>query len=181
MTPIHDIIGDVVKATAKALGRNISYLYGDWDYISNILTRWNGSPETAALKYPIICLYSPYQESRSVESAKERSTANLELLILCNTQKNYLNEERDAITFGEVLRPIYQEFIGQLMKDRRIVRNYSGMPTHTYTENYRYGRLGVLTSENRPFRDFIDAIEISNLSLTFKDIENGNCYGNILS
>ena len=179
MTPIHDIIGDVVKATAKALGRNISYLYGDWDYISNILTRWNGSPETAALKYPIICLYSPDQASRSVESAKERSTANLELLILCNTQKNYLNEERDAITFGEVLRPIYQEFIGQLMKDRRIVRNYSGMPTHTYTENYRYGRLGVLTSENRPFRDFIDAIEISNLSLTF--IENGNCYGNILS
>jgi hypothetical protein len=179
MTPIHDIIGDVVKATAKALGRNISYLYGDWDYISNILTRWNGSPETAALKYPIICLYSPYQESRSVESAKERSTANLELLILCNTQKNYLNEERDAITFGEVLRPIYQEFIGQLMKDRRIVRNYSGMPTHTYTENYRYGRLGVLTSENRPFRDFIDAIEISNLSLTF--IEERNCNGNILS
>lgn len=179
MTPIHDIIGDVVKATAKALGRNISYLYGDWDYISNILTRWNGSPETAALKYPIICLYSPYQESRSVESAKERSTANLELLILCNTQKNYLNEERDAITFGEVLRPIYQEFIGQLMKDRRIVRNYSGIPAHTYTENYRYGRLGVLTSENRPFRDFIDAIEISNLSLTFIFIDNGNCNGNI--
>ena len=175
MRPVHDIIGDIVKATSEAMGRNISYLYGDWDYISNILTRWNGSPETAALKYPIICLYSPYPEKRQLEGKWVRSDVTLEMLILCNTQKDYLNEERDAITFGEVLRPVYEEFIRQLMKDASVVKNYAGYPSHTYTENYRYGRLGVLTSDNRPFRDFIDAIELTNLSLTFKE----NCDGKL--
>lgn len=175
MRPVHDIIGDIVKATAEAMGRNISYLYGDWDYISNILTRWNGSPETAAMKYPIICLYSPYPEKRQLEGKWVRLDVTLEMLILCNTQKDYLNEERDAITFGEVLRPVYEEFIRQLMKDASVVKNYSGYPSHTYTENYRYGRLGVLTSDNRPFRDFIDAIELTNLSLTFKE----NCDGKL--
>lgn len=169
MTPIHEIIGDVVAKAAEKYGSNVSYLYGDWPYIADILTRWNADATTLALKYPIVCLYSPYQETRQTVGGRMQSTATLELLILVNTEKNYLNEDRDSISFAQVLRPVYLSFIGAIMQDARVVRNYSGIPQHEYTENYRYGRLGVRSSDDRPFADFIDAIEIRNLSLTFKE------------
>lgn len=170
ITPIHEIIGDVVSATATALDKQVTYLWGDWAYIADILTRWNASAETAALKYPCICLYSPYEERRQKAGGTLQSEATLELLFLVNTVKDYLNEERDSVSFEEVLRPIYAEFMGQIMKDSRIVKNYTGEPSHTYIENYRYGRLGVRASDNRPFADFLDVIEVKNLSLTFKEI-----------
>lgn len=169
MTPIHEIIGDVVARTAEAYGGNVSYLFGDWSYIADTLTKWNANASTAALKYPIVCLYSPYEERRRIERGQRLSTATLELLLLVNTEKDYINEDRDAISFAQVLRPIYEVLICELKQDKRIAKNYSGVPEHTYTENYRYGRLGVLGADNKPFGDYIDAIEIKNMSLTFKE------------
>lgn len=169
MRPLHDIVGDVVARAAEKVGCNVTYLWGDWSYIADTLTRWNASEYTAGLKYPCICLYSPYEERRTMQGGREQSEATLELLIMVNTLKDYTNEERDAVSFENVLRPIYRAFISSLMDDPRIVRNYSGVPAHTYTENYRYGRLGVLMADNRPFADFLDVIEIRNLSLTFKE------------
>lgn len=169
MRPLHDIVGDVVTRVAEKVGCNVTYLWGDWSYIADTLTRWNASEYTAGLKYPCICLYSPYEERRTMQGGREQSEATLELLIMVNTLKDYTNEERDAVSFENVLRPIYRVFISSLMDDPRIVRNYSGVPAHTYTENYRYGRLGVLMADNRPFADFLDVIEIKNLGLTFKE------------
>ena len=169
MKPLHDIVGDVVASAAEKVGCNVTYLWGDWSYIADTLTRWNASEYTAGLKYPCICLYSPYEERRTMQGGREQSEATLELLIMVNTLKDYTNEERDAVSFENVLRPIYRAFISTLMDDPRIVRNYSGVPAHTYTENYRYGRLGVLMADNRPFADFLDVIEIKNLGLTFKE------------
>lgn len=169
MRPLHDIVGDVVTRVTEKVGCNVTYLWGDWSYIADTLTRWNASEYTAGLKYPCICLYSPYEERRTMQGGREQSEATLELLFMVNTQKDYTNEERDAVSFENVLRPIYRAFISSLMDDPRIVRNYSGVPSHTYTENYRYGRLGVLMADNRPFADFLDVIEIKNLGLTFKE------------
>lgn len=169
MTPIHEILRDVVARTAEAYGARVSYLYGDWPYIADTLTRWNADASAALQKYPIVCLYSPYEERRQLVGGRMQSEATLELLLLVNTEKNYLNEDRDALSFAQVLRPIYWCFMGQIMKDARIVKNYTGIPAHTYTENYRYGRLGVRAADDRPFADFIDAIEIKNLVLTFKE------------
>lgn len=165
---VTQIMREVVEDTAARYGHDITYLFGDWSYISNTLTQWN-TPETAAKKYPLIVLYSPFDELRGGE--RKGYEASLNLLILCNTRKEYTNEQREEFSFKEVLRPIYNAFLAAVADDRRIdTRSYRDVPEHTYRENYRYGRLGVLGADGKPFRDFIDAIEITKLNLTFNKI-----------
>lgn len=167
------IMRDVVAATAERYGHPVSFLFGDWSYVSNILTQWN-TPETAMKKYPLIVLYSPFDEQRG--GSRKWHEAQLNLLIICNTRKEYSNEQREEFSFEKVLRPIYRNFLAAIAEDRRIgTRSYRDVPEHTYRENYRYGRLGVLGTDGKPFRDYIDAIEISKLNLTFNKIcKNGN-------
>ena len=56
MKPVNDIFADIVKKVSKRYGSNVSFLFGDWAYISNQLTLWGKSPKTSKLKFPIICL-----------------------------------------------------------------------------------------------------------------------------
>ena len=52
--PVNDIFADIVKKVSKRYGSNVSFLFGDWAYISNQLTLWGKSPKTSKLKFPII-------------------------------------------------------------------------------------------------------------------------------
>lgn len=169
-TSVNRMFAEIVGRVSDKWGRNVSYLFGDWSYISNQLTVWGKSPKTSPLKFPIICLYSPFTEERDAEEAR----VSLEFIIMVNTEKNYSNEDREIISFDKVLRPIYRLFMDEIRGDRRFASDYRGVVPHQYTENYRYGRVGVLGPDGKPFRDFIDAIEIKNLDLTIKNVK---CYG----
>ena len=65
MKSINEIFRDIVTETSKEYGKNVSYMFGDWDYIAGELTEWSKSQKTSKLKFPIICLYSPYMEAQS--------------------------------------------------------------------------------------------------------------------
>ena len=169
-TSVNRMFAEIVGRVSEKWGRNVSYLFGDWNYISNQLTVWGKSPKTSPLKFPIICLYSPFTEERDAEDVR----VSLEFIIMVNTEKDYTNEDRELISFDKVLRPIYRLFMDEIRGDRRFVSDYRGVVPHQYTENYRYGRVGVLGPDGKPFRDFIDAIEIRNLDLTIK---KEKCYG----
>ena len=167
---VNRLFEDIVKRVSERYGNHVAYQFGDWEYISNQLVSWGKCPETSPLKYPIICLISPFEEDRR----EEDEHVSLEFIILVNTRKEYTNEDRELVSFEKVLRPVYRLFIDEVGKDARFVSNYRGVVPHTYTENYRYGRVGVLGPDGKPFRDFIDAIEIKNLDLTIKKMK---CYG----
>lgn len=169
MKSVNDIFREIVANTAKIYGKNVSYMFGDWEYIAGQLTEWSQSPKTSKLKFPIICLYSPYIENRTSKTPD----ASLEFLIMVDTRKEYLNEEREKVSFAKVLRPVYDAFIKSILASPDIVNEYNGIVPHSYTENYRYGRKGV-EADGKPFRDFIDAIEINNLNIKTKNIK---CYG----
>lgn len=169
-TSVNRIFAEIVGRVSEKWGKNVSYLFGDWSYISNQLTVWGKSPNTSPLKFPIICLYSPFTEERDAEDVR----VSLEFILMVNTEKGYTNEDRESISFDKVLRPIYRLFMDEIRGDRRFASDYRGIVPHQYTENYRYGRVGVLGPDGKPFRDFIDAIEIKNLDLTIKNVK---CYG----
>lgn len=170
VTSVNRIFADIVNRVSEGYGGNVSYLFGDWEYMSNQLVAWGKSPDTCRLKFPIICLLSPFTEDRT----EERARVELEFYIIVNTEKDYTNEDRELISFERVLRPIYRLFMEEIGRDGRFVHDYRGVVPHRYTENYRYGRVGVLGADGKPFRDFIDAIEIKNLELTIKKTK---CYG----
>ena len=167
---VNRLFADIVGRVSADYGSNVSYLFGDWEYISNQLVLWSKSPETSALKFPIICLLSPFTEERA-----EKTRVELEFYILVNTWKNYTNEEREQYSFDGVLRPVYRHFLSEIRKEPRLDFPQPGVIPHRYTENYRYGRVGVLGADGKPFRDFIDAIEITHMELIIN--KNRKCYG----
>lgn len=48
MKSINDIFRDVVADTAKIYGNNVSYMFGDWEYIAGQLTEWSESQKQVA-------------------------------------------------------------------------------------------------------------------------------------
>lgn len=166
MKSVNDIIREVVEGITIGK-KSVSFLFGDWDYIANQLVLW-GTGTQASKKYPIICLRSPVNETREGRETR----VNLDIAIIVNTLKNYTNEQREVESFQKVLRPIYEDFMKRLNKHKNVESVYSGYHPHTYTENYRYGRLGLQGGDDKKFKDFVDAIEIGSLSLTIKNL---NC------
>lgn len=82
MRSINKIFEDVVKRVAEKYGSNVSFLFGDWAYISSQLTEWGKSSSTCKFKFPIICLYSPFTEDRNAP----KRTVSLEFIIMVNTR-----------------------------------------------------------------------------------------------
>lgn len=164
MKSVNDIVREVAGKVAERYGRNVSFLFGDWDYIANQLMLW-GTGAQAVNKYPIICLRSPISETRGTNRE-----VSIDVAILVNTLKNYTNEQREQESFVKVLRPIYELFMEEINSHKMIKSTYLGVLPHSYTENYRYGRLGLQGGDEMKFKDFVDAVEIKNLSLTIKNV-----------
>lgn len=176
MIVITDLFADIVKRVSERYGSNVSYMFGDWDYISSELTAWSKSPETAKLKYPAVFLYSPFDEDRKKDSFQ--CSASLDMLIAVNTLSEYTNEDRSVVSFDKCLRPIYGLLIEELKSDRWLDFGYKNIVEHMYTENYRYGRRGVNGSDGNPFNDRIDGIDIKNLNIKVRNKIRGGMYGN---
>lgn len=178
-TSINEIMRDVVSAAGELWrqnyesGKGIAFLFGDWAYVADTLTKWNEDPTTLAQKFPCIVLYSPFTETRGGERiAARRRTASLDMLIMTNTLQQYSNETRENVSFAGILRPIYNCFLEAINRDKRIVKPYKGTMQHEYRENYRYGRSGVNGADGKTFFDYIDGIEINKLQVTIQDTCN---------
>lgn len=169
MIVITELIGDVVKRVSDSLDTNVNYQFGDWDYISHQLMEYSKSEEWEAKKYPVICLFSPFDEVKV--NKRYHCEVKLDFLIAVNTISEYTNEERSEYSFKEVLRPIYNSFIKELKKDIRF--DVYGEIPHIYSENYRYGSRGVMQSDGKKFNDLIDGIDIKELELK---VNKEKCY-----
>lgn len=165
------IIGEIVKKTACRLGFHVNYLWGDWTYISNQLTIWSKNPETARLKYPVICLFTTFDEDK--RDRRYHCKASLDFLIATSTLSGYTNEQREEESFRKTLRPVYSVFLRE-MKECNLLDFDAGHIPHIYSENYRYGARGVMMSEGKKFNDLIDGIDIKQLEIKIK---KQNCNG----
>ena len=163
-----------MKRTSEVYGKPINFLFGDWTYMSNILTMWSKSPSLAAKKYPVVCLFAPFDEDKT--NGRYSCTTRIDLLIATQTKSEYTNEQRIEKSFVPVLRPIYEAMIEQLKK-HPLLDFDKDVVAHTYSENMRYGSRGVMMSDGKPFNDYIDGIDIKSL---FIKIKKYNCrYGKL--
>lgn len=160
------IFADIVSAVSVAYEKDVNYQFGDWDYISRVLKEWSSSPTLAKKRYPVICLFSPTDENKKIVNGKIE--IYIDFLIAVDTLPHYSNEKRRVESFEKVLRPIYHLFLSEIQKEKRIDSGYTPTIQHSYTENYRYGRIGVNGPDGQPFADKIDAIDIKKLKITLK-------------
>lgn len=164
MIVITDIIEEVVKRVSKKLELNINYQFGDWNYISHRLIELSKNDEGEKIKYPVICLFSPFDEIKT--NKRYHCEVRLDFLIAVNTLSDYTNPERSENSFKEILRPLYSSFMEELKNDPRF-DIYGDIP-HIYSENYRYGSRGIMQSDGKKFNDLIDGIDIKDLELKVK-------------
>lgn len=179
---IVEIIGDVVKATAKGCNilvsyrdettepiacPDINYIFGNAQYVKDRLDTMSKSVATNDMKFPLIALFCPFKEQRDTPDYFCKATVHI--LIACSSSKEWNNEERLVRSFRNILRPIYERLKEELLADGRIDFGYKDLMPHEYSENYSYGRYGAHTGTGDALSEPIDAINISNLELKIKN------------
>lgn len=182
---IIEILSDVVVATSAGcslmfpdgkggLNRHdcptINYIFGNAQYVKDRLGELSKTPGGNSIKFPLIALMCPFNEQRN--SPDFHSKAKVRVLIAYATRQQYSNEQRLELSFQNILRPIYRRFIQALREDGRLDFGYRDIVSHDYSENYSYGRYGAHTDTGEEVSEPIDAINISNLELTVKNL---NC------
>ena len=150
----------------------VNFVWGDSAYIREYLLSLKKSSSTAAYRFPVIGLYSPFDERKN--NGVVSSSVNLILAV--NTLVGYTNEQRMEVSFEGVLRPLYSDFMKALEGSKSFNVPYKGFD-HTYVENFSFGKRGALDVDGKEIDEKIDVIEIKNLDLTLKPFD---CYENRL-
>jgi hypothetical protein len=150
----------------------VNFVWGDSAYIREYLLSLKKSSSTAAYRFPVIGLYSPFDERKNNGIV----SASVNLILAVNTLVGYTNEQRMEVSFEGVLRPLYSELMKALEGTRAFNVPYKGFD-HTYVENFTFGKRGALDVDGKEIDEKIDVIEIKNLDLTLKPFD---CYENRL-
>ena len=143
----------------------VNFVWGDSAYIREYLLTLKHSSTTAPYRFPLVALYSPFDEV--VRSGNTSAVVNL--IIAVNTLPSYTNEQRLDVSFKEVLRPLYNDFMKAIKDSRLFEIPFSGILDHSYSENFSFGKRGALDVDGKEIDEKIDAIEIKNLNLTLKE------------
>lgn len=164
---IVDIIGEVVAATDAALfstlNKHIDYLYGRPTQILTELQKMGNAASTKGLRYPLIALFMDFPE-QSGGSAYYADVKFPRIAIATLTTFTDSPAKRYPKTFKTTLYPIYMEFMRQLTLHPNVVGNDPDM-----FPKYKWDRLGSQPEGNNP-DDYLDAIELQNLQVTFKTV-----------
>lgn len=150
----------------------VNFVWGDSAYIREYLLSLKKSSSTAAYRFPVIGLYSPFDERKNNGVV----SASVNLILAVNTLVGYTNEQRMEVSFEGVLRPLYSDFMKALEVSKSFNVPYRGFD-HTYVENFSFGKRGALDLDGKEIDEKIDVIEIKNLDLTLKPFD---CYENRL-
>ena len=148
----------------------LNYIFGNGQYIKDELDAYSKSEDASSGKFPLVALFCPIKETK--DSREYYSKDEVSLLIACSSTKDWSNEHRKVTSFQNILRPIYKRLKDVLLEDDRFDWGYEYIVKHNYLENYSYGRYGAYTESGEAVSEFIDAINISSMELTIKNL---NC------
>lgn len=142
----------------------VSYIFGSAQYIKDMLDLYSRSKSQVEKKFPLVALFTPISEDRG--KMDYFSQAKVSLIIACSSRgEEWSNEEREVMSFKNILRPIYNRLLEVLRNDDRFDWGYDSSIRHTYSENYDYGRYGAYTKSGEAVSEPIDAINIRSLEL----------------
>lgn len=163
-----DIIGEVVAATnaivSPKIGKQILYTYGRSIQVLSKLIELNNAISTVEKnsKYPLFALFMDFPESHNTAYSFTVTFPKIAIATITNSTDDA--PKRYGLTFKPILYPIYDEFMRQLVRHKNIVAVPDSIP------HIKWDRPGT-APEGKAFTDFVDAIEIQNLQLTFKTVK----------
>lgn len=159
---IVDIIGSVVSEVNETIP--CEYLYGHPLEITNILSSWGKDDTKKFSRFPLICLYQDFEETKG-ENQMINSLVSLKVVIITNTEKDYNSIERYTNTFKTVLYPLYNLFMDKLAHSGMINNSDPALIPHKKIDRLYWGKFNLYGNTGSMFNDYIDAIELQNLEL----------------
>lgn len=138
------------------------YMYGHRLEISNRLKDKTKDSVYKYQKYPLVALRLDIPEPYNAEEVTE---LNLNIALLCFTQKGWNAEERMTNIFKPVLYPMYYRFLDELRKSGLFFWQGSRVPQHTKIDRPYWGTESAESNTKHLFDDPLDAIEIVDLKI----------------
>jgi hypothetical protein len=111
-------------------------------------------------KYPLVCLFHDFPE---IQYANGTIDTTLHIAICRATDPNLIADERYEKNFKPVLYPIYESFIDNLIHNKSFI-GYSPMKITKYDRLF-WGSDKLIKGQANVFNDYLDAIEITNLTI----------------
>lgn len=167
MILVQEILRDVVRRVSEKLHIDINFQCGDARYVVSQLQKMSETSGAEKYKYPLFVVYLPINENKT--SSDCYCTANVNILIATLSESGYDYEQRLQYSFMQTLHPIYEAFIDELKREKRLDFGYSNFVEHQYTDNYQYGYYGTQIGNDEVLFDTIDGIDINNLKIKVKN------------
>lgn len=166
-----DIFTDIVERVsteAASLGicDNVRFFHGPIEELEaelHTIGQAQGLPEfEGANKYPCMYLLQDFPEQMGQDGGYY-SQINLPLVVIMTlTNNNFKSSERYTQTFKPILYPLYELLKKYMAINGQIVGSDPDMFPHTKYDRLYYGRRRF----GKAVGDYVDAIELNNLSLT---------------
>lgn len=157
-----------LNAALDPLVGNVKFEYGTVSQLIKLINlNKGGVPQLSA--YPVICVFMPFDEV-STNKGYNPIVTFPKIVIATLTQTADLPATRYENTFKPVLYPIYDEFKKQLMKQGTIIGNDPDYIQHKKRDIP--SDVQADSSAKSTLTDYLDMIEITNLTLAFKSKSN---------
>lgn len=175
MPSISDAFRQLVTDTENALitddtvnfgiPKKLYFMHGNLKEITTQLEGLSKSPAHKNKKFPLIALFRDIKESLSDGQFGIDTTFNCKFAIFTLTEATYDSNQREEKNFKLILRPVLSEIINQIRQSVVF-----GMPTleSLKLEKWDCFFYGTTKDDKNSLNDYVDAIEVSNISLKIK-------------
>lgn len=160
------VVDRVSTKLSQKLGGPVFYMYGHPVEIVQRLQVMTNSPTLQNKKYPLIALFTDIPID--VSEVGIYGTATMQMVIATITQSNYQAEERTEKSFKPILHPIYHMLMQEIYEHKQFNFEYQN-PDHTAIDRYYWGKQGLYGNTGNQFNDYIDAIEIKDLTVPIRN------------
>lgn len=140
----------------------INYQYGPAVELTQTLTNMRLGKDVAKERFPLVWLIEDIPVDRR-NAKRFFGDVSLRVVIAYPTKDTYTSAERETATFAPILRPIYYNLLECLPKHNAFSAVDEADIPHRMTERKF---MGSDTQIQNMLTDFVDAIDIQDLSLT---------------
>lgn len=172
MTPVVSLIGQVVEAMRDAESETPNvpyYLYGHKIELEQRLITMSKDSAKKFEKYPLVALNMDFPERLEGGLVKLK----LNIAILASTNKDFVTPDRYANVFTPILYPLYDGFFEALTTSGLFTWDSAEeLPKHIKYDRPFWGTIGKNGNEANIFSDPLDAIELVDLEINYR---NKNC------
>lgn len=164
-----DIFSDIVDAVREEYDPTNDlqpyYIYGHPREIANKLSLKDRSKEDKFKKFPLVALLTDFTEGHG-ESLADDYNLSVRCIIVTNTNKNYVSDERYENTFKPILYPIYELLLKKVALSPALKTVSQGLIAHEKTDRLYWGAAGIYGNDGLIFNENLDAIDVNFTDLT---------------